>query len=243
METFRNNRRVNGRKNLKNLENLIEVVKDLRAPGGCPWDMEQTHMSCKGGLIEEAYEAVDAIEKEDYSLLKEELGDVLLQVVFHSQIAEEAGKFDFTDVCNDVTEKLIQRHPHVFGDVEVENSNEVLENWDKNKKENKNQNFSDTLKDVPNTFPALLKAQKVLKRADKAPFYNLTTENVINNLSEFTEVLKTAENGYNISNAYGKLLLNTVALGYLLKLDAEDVLQQTVNDFVVDFKNTENVNS
>ena len=123
--------------NYKNLEELISIIAKLRAPDGCPWDREQTHYSLRPNMIEEAYEAVDAIDENDMPHLKEELGDVLLQVVLHSQIAKEEGAFDIEDVARELNEKLIHRHPHVFGNAKIDNSQDVLNAWDKLKAEEK----------------------------------------------------------------------------------------------------------
>ena len=118
-------------------EDLVSIVEILRAPGGCPWDREQTHASIRKNLLEETYEAVEAIDAQDTELLKEELGDVLLQVVFHAQLEREQGSFDFDDVCDGVVRKMIVRHPHVFGDVAVNGTRDVLRNWDAIKKATK----------------------------------------------------------------------------------------------------------
>lgn len=151
-----------------NIDDLLEIMKELRSPNGCPWDREQDHHSIRNDFIEETYEAIDAIDRDDATDMCEELGDVLLQVVFHSQIEAEKKSFDFTDVCDGICKKLIERHPHVFGSVNVNNSDEVLDNWDKIKQKSKNQTtYTDTLKSVPMAFPALLRAEKVQKRAKK----------------------------------------------------------------------------
>jgi tetrapyrrole methylase family protein/MazG family protein len=233
------------------ISRLLEIVKTLRLPGGCPWDIEQTHKSCKSGLIEESYEAVDAIDKEDYALLREELGDVLLQVVFHSQIAAENSEFNFEDVCKDICDKLIIRHPHVFGEDTVKNTEEVLKNWDKNKKDKKNQTFTDTLKDVPLSLPALMRAQKVGKRAKNANMDFENLEDVLisleNEINEFKTALKgnngnvnNAENNDNITEELGDIIFSVVNLARHLKIDAEDALTQSTNKFISRFEKVEN---
>lgn len=151
------------------IDDLLAIMERLRQPDGCPWDREQDHHSIRNDFIEETYEAAEAIDRENREELCEELGDVLLQIVFHCQIEREQQGFDFTDVCDGICKKLIERHPHVFGSISVENSDEVLENWDMIKQKSKHQNtFTDTLKSVPAAYPALMRAQKIQKRAKKA---------------------------------------------------------------------------
>lgn len=151
------------------LDDLRRLVRILRAEDGCPWDREQTHESIRRDFIEETYEAVEAIDREDPVLLREELGDVLFQVLFHAQIEEENGRFTLDEVITDVTRKMVIRHPHVFSDLSVSGSGQVLDNWEKIKNEVKGtENKTETLRLVPETFPALMRADKLLKRADKA---------------------------------------------------------------------------
>lgn len=150
-------------------ECLINILKVLRSPGGCPWDREQTHASIRNDTLEEAYEVAEAIDNNDAEALCEELGDMLLQVIFHSRIAEENNLFSYEDVVDGICRKLILRHPHVFGEVKVDTSGEVLDLWDSIKKEEKNQtSYTDTLKSVPKSFTAPMRAAKVQKRAKKA---------------------------------------------------------------------------
>jgi tetrapyrrole methylase family protein/MazG family protein len=236
------------------INKLLDIVKQLRAPSGCPWDMEQTHKSCKIGLIEESYEAVDAIDKEDFSLLKEELGDVLLQVVFHSQIAEENGNFNFDEVCEDISNKLIVRHPHVFGDVKVKDTEDVLKNWDKGKKEKKDQSYTDTLKDIPASFPALMRAAKVGKRAGNANMDFPDTESALNSLEnevgEFKSAIKSTDNviktdltGYTdierITEELGDILFSAVNVARKSGIDPEDALNKSTNKFISRFEKVE----
>ena len=153
------------------VDDLLRIMELLRGEGGCVWDREQDHHSIRNNFIEETYEAVEAIDREDPALLQEELGDVLLQVVFHARMEEEAGRFTFSDVCDGICKKLIYRHPHVFGDVSVENSSQVLENWDKLKTVEKHQETAvSTLEAVSKALPALVRAAKVQKRAGKVGF-------------------------------------------------------------------------
>ena len=153
------------------IDDLLRIMEILRSEEGCPWDREQTHPSMRRDMIEEAYEVCEAIDLNDTDLLKEELGDVLLQVVHHARIEQEQGSFDFRDVCDGIFRKLIQRHPHVFADVQVDGTEQVLNNWEQIKQQSKGQTTgAQTLLSVPKTFPALMRAQKVQKRAAKTGF-------------------------------------------------------------------------
>ena len=153
------------------IEDLLRIMELLRAPGGCPWDREQTHQSIRRNMLEEAYEAVEAIDEEDPEHLKEELGDVLLQVVFHARMAEEEGLFSFGDVVDGVAKKMVFRHPHVFGAVRAEDSEQALDTWDAQKREEKSQRTAtDTLEAVARSLPALIRAEKVQSKAAKAGF-------------------------------------------------------------------------
>ena len=151
------------------IDDLLEVTRILRSENGCPWDREQDHKSVRMNVLEEAYEVMEAIDADDAAMLKEELGDLLFQAVFHCEIEKERGRFEFNDICDDVTKKMIYRHPHVFGDVNVNNSDDVLKNWDKLKKKSKHQDtVADTLDSVPMVLPALMRGEKVFKRASNA---------------------------------------------------------------------------
>lgn len=154
---------------LKNLKQLIETISILRSPQGCPWDREQTHKSLRENLLQETYEALDAIDKENDDNLKEELGDVLLQVVLHSQIASEENKYTIEDVAKGITDKLIRRHPHVFSDIKVKDSDEVMVNWEKIKRKEKPERKS-ALSGIAETMPALMVAQELSKKAVKTGF-------------------------------------------------------------------------
>ena len=157
------------RKDRYDINDLRDIMSILRSPQGCPWDREQIHKSIRNDFIEEVYEAIEAIDLEDTELLKEELGDVLLQIIFHCRIEEEKSCFDFDDICDELCKKLIIRHPHVFGDITVSDSGEVLKNWDSIKKETKGQtSYTETLTSVAKSLPALMRAQKVGKRAMRA---------------------------------------------------------------------------
>ncbi len=225
------------------VEDLKNIMSILRSEEGCPWDREQTHTSIRNDLLEETYEAVDAIDRLDDVDMAEELGDLLLQVVFHSQIASERGSFDFDTVADGICKKLIYRHPHVFGNVEVENSAEVLDNWDKLKKTEKSQStFTDTLKAVPKTFPALMRAAKVGKRAKKSGFDFADLKDTIQKLEEELTELKEAVENNNLDLAkeeLGDLLFSAVNTSRFLKVDAEECLTRSTEKFIDRFEKAE----
>ena len=146
---------------------LLEVMEILRAPGGCPWDAEQTHRSIRKSLIEETYEVIEGIDKDDAEIMNEELGDLLLQIVFHASIAKDAGRFDINSICDGICKKLIYRHPHVFSDVVADTSDVVLKNWEELKKKEKGQKSkAEVLNAVSSALPSLMRAQKLIKKSD-----------------------------------------------------------------------------
>lgn len=212
-------------------EDLVSIVEILRAPGGCPWDREQTHASIRKNLLEETYEAVEAIDAQDTELLKEELGDVLLQVVFHAQLEREQGSFDFDDVCDGVVRKMIVRHPHVFGDVTVNGTGDVLRNWDAIKKATKHQTSqTEVLRSVASSLPALMRAQKVRhKAAASEPF---AAENCAH---EAYQALEALQSGDSKGEALGKLLFAAVGLADKAGVDAEEELTRACESFIQAF--------
>ena len=224
-------------------EDLLLIVQLLRGEGGCPWDMEQDHKSLRKGFIEETYEVIEAIDTENTALMREELGDVLLQIVFHADIEREAGTFDMSHVANDVCSKLIHRHPHVFGDVNVKNSAEVLENWDKIKGEEKQRvTLTDKLRSIPPMRPALMRAQKVGK---KASFFDFeSTDLVFDKLYEEIEELREAaesKSAEDVKEEMGDLLLTVTSLARKLGVDCEESLFAATNKFIDRFEKVENV--
>ena len=223
-------------------DDLVTIVELLRGEGGCPWDMEQTHRSIRNGLIEETYEVIEAIDTENPVLLREELGDVMLQVVFHAQISCEEKNFNIDDVSNDVCAKLIHRHPHVFGNVVAETSEEVLKNWDAIKSvEKSRETVTDKLKSVPPMLPALMRATKVGKKAKCFDFP--TVEDVMDKISEeLVEVSEAIEEGNNehITEEIGDLLLSITSLCRKLDVDAEKALFDATNKFISRFETVEN---
>ena len=228
-------------------DELINVMARLRAPGGCPWDREQTYASLAQYLLEECYETFDAIQEADQTgdttNLREELGDVLLQVVFHSTIAAEKGDFTIDDVTEGVTEKLILRHPHVFGEAELKTAHDVLSNWDELKKAQQKASGKvekpkeSILDEVPLHFPALLEGQKLTKKAAKAKFDWENVHQIFDKLSEETDELKEAiERDENIEEEIGDLLFVVVNLARKLDVDAETALKKTNRKFRERFK-------
>lgn len=202
---------------------LVEVMARLRAPGGCPWDAEQTHESLAIHLLEEAHETLDAIDSGSMVDLREELGDLLLQVVFHSEIAEEAGHFAAADVIDDLTTKLIDRHPHVFGEVQVSGSAEVVANWEAQKKQQKGRTH--LWEGMPKGLPALVYAHKVIRRASGVNFELAPSTERIN---ELTRVLDEAPS----DEVVGELLLEVVALAGRAGVDPEGALRRQANDLL-----------
>ncbi len=225
----------------KNFDELVNVMTRLRAPGGCPWDREQTYESLAPYLLEEAFESFDAIQEAAEGKpehLREELGDLLLQIIFHSQIAEERGDFTIEDVCAAITEKMVLRHPHVFGDKNFETANEVLQNWDELKKAErkitkKNEKAETSiLGDVPLAFPALIEANKLTKKAAKVGFDWKNAEQIFDKLTEETDELKSAITANsNIEEEIGDLLFVVVNLARKFDVEPETALKKTNRKF------------
>ena len=224
-------------------DDLIEIMKFLRAPDGCPWDRVQTHDSIRSNFIEETYEVIEAIDNKDNELMKEELGDVLLQVVFHSEMAAEENAFDINDVINDVCKKLVIRHPHVFGDVKAENSDEALKSWDDVKMKTKSQKRqSEAMDSVSKALPSLMRAAKIQKKAAKVGFDWDKTEDAMEKIPEEFEELKKAvsdNNLDNISEELGDLLFSVVNVSRFLNVDSEKALYDACDKFTSRFKSLE----
>lgn len=225
------------------VEDLVGIMQLLRGENGCPWDKEQTHTSIRNNLLEEAYETADAIDRLDDTDMAEELGDLLLQIVFHCQMAKERGAYDLDKVADGMCKKLVYRHPHIFSNVVVNNSDEVLDNWDKLKnKEKQMQSFSDTLKAVPKAFPACLRAQKVQKRATKAGYDFKTLQDTVLKIEEELAELKQAlsQNDFeSASDELGDLLFSVINTARFLKTDAEQKLNSTTERFINRFSKAE----
>lgn len=230
-------------------DELIAVMDRLRAPGGCPWDREQTYASLSQYLLEEAYETFDAIHEADttgdITNLKEELGDLLLQVVFHATIGKERGEFDIEDVAGGVAQKLILRHPHVFGDAKLERAEDVLDNWDtlkanERKASGKEEKVKESILDeVPVHFPALLEGLKVSKKAAKVGFDWENTGQIFEKLNEEVAELKDAietRDAGEVSEEIGDLLFVVVNLARKLDIEPETALKKTNRKFRSRFK-------
>ncbi|MQF82987.1 nucleoside triphosphate pyrophosphohydrolase [SAR202 cluster bacterium AD-802-E10_MRT_200m] len=206
---------------------LVAIVSQLRSPDGCPWDQEQTHYSLRPNLLEESYEVLTALDQGNPKALAEELGDLLLQVIMHCQIAEENGEFDVNDIIEVLQEKLVRRHPHVFGEVKVENSKEVEENWEIIKQqENK---AASSLDGVPREMPALGRCQAISRRAARIGFEFPNEKEVKSKLEEELQELSKAKTPLEMEHEFGDVLFTLVNLGRWWGLDAESALR-TAND-------------
>jgi tetrapyrrole methylase family protein/MazG family protein len=223
------------------MDDLRRIMELLRAPDGCPWDREQTHQSIRRNMLEEAYEVAEAIDEEDSAHLKEELGDVLLQVVFHSRMAEEDGQFTFDDVVDGVCKKLVFRHPHVFGTVDAQNADAALTAWEAQKRAEKGQKTAgDTLDAVARSLPALMRAEKIQSKAKKAGFDWDAVGPVLDKINEEAEELRQAvQDKTNIEEELGDLLFVTVKAGAFLGLDSELALHAACEKFIRRFRRVE----
>lgn len=218
-----------------NIYDLIDIMKILRAPGGCPWDAEQNHESIKKNLIEETYEVIEAINKCDNDLLLEELGDVLLQVVFHTQMENEKGVFDFDDVADGVCKKLIVRHPHVFGNIDVNSTDEVLSNWDAIKRNTKNQKTTtEAMQSVPRELPALMRSEKLQSKAAKSGA-DLSTDAV-----DYVQTKADSLKNNVTEESIGELMFAAVALARKNKIDPEEALTKVTDKFLAAYAEYEN---
>ena len=218
------------------IDDLREIMRILRSPGGCPWDREQNHASIKKSLIEETYEVIEAINKEDDTLLCEELGDVLLQVVFHAQMAEERNAFGFDEITDGICKKLIERHPHVFGDIKVDNSAEVLVNWEQIKSQSKNRKTqTDKMLSVPRELPALMRSTKLQEKAAKVGFDWENADGAFDKIDEEARELKEAYKSgetEHIKEELGDLLFSVVNVSRFLDVDAEEALTLSADKFL-----------
>lgn len=224
------------------MNQLLEIMAALRSPGGCPWDIEQTHKSIRNDALEEVYEVVDAIDNGDAAALCEELGDMLLQVVFHSRIAEENGEFSFDEVVDGIAKKLVLRHPHVFGEEQIDSASAVLDRWDAIKKDEKHQQtHTETLKSVPKAFPALMRAAKVQKRAKKAglDFGNTMTNGSLEEKLSALYAAAESDDAEGMSKSYGEVLFCMAGLQNILKINAEEALAAATDRFIDEFERVE----
>ncbi len=223
-------------------DKTVEIMRKLRSEHGCPWDRKQTHQTLKSYLIEEVYELMEAIDEGDPEKMKEELGDLLFQIVFHAQLASERGEFNIRDVLEGINQKMLSRHPHVFGTEQLDTAEQVLKRWDEfKKKEGKLQ--ESLLEGVPKAMPSLLRAKKVQERASKVGFdwseLNEVLEKVKEEFSEFVESLRH-DKKEEIEEELGDLFFSLVNLSRFVKVNPEDALQKTTSKFIKRFQYIEN---
>ncbi len=227
----------------KSFQDLVELMRRLRDEGGCPWDKEQTHQSLKPYLVEETYEVIDAIDENDTDALKEELGDLLFQIFFHSQIAGEKGEFDIGGVMKACLDKMTSRHPHVFGEERLRTAEEVIKMWNKIKmEEKKDEEEKSVLGTLPKHLPALQKAHKIQKKASRVGFDWERVEDVIAKVEEELEEVKEAmvQGSYeDIEEEIGDLLFAAANLSRFLKVSPEEALHKTVKKFIRRFRRIE----
>ena len=220
-------------------EDFLRIMRLLRSPGGCPWDAEQTHQSIRRNFLEETYEALDALDRDDPVDMCEELGDVLMQVVFHATMEEERCRFTMADVVDGVAQKMVYRHPHVFGTVHVDNSDQVLVNWEKLKRTEKGQaSTADAIEAVPHTLPALWRAEKVQKKAAKAGFDWDDPLRALDKLEEEVRELRAAmesgkapEDPHGLREELGDVLFMAAKIGQMTGTDPEDALHRSCDKF------------
>ncbi|WP_287821929.1 nucleoside triphosphate pyrophosphohydrolase [Clostridium sp.] len=226
--------------NTKDFYDLLRIIDILRGENGCPWDKEQDHDSIKRNLIEESYEVLEAIDEKNENMIVEELGDVLFQVIFHSQIGKEEGYFNVNDVIEGICNKMINRHPHIFGDEIAETTEDVIDNWDKIKmKEQKMNSYTDTLKHVAKNLPALIRAEKVQKKAAKVGFDWDKVEDAFDKVSEELTEVKDVYKGSNrdkIVEEVGDLAFSVVNVSRFLDIDPENALNYTIDKFIKRFE-------
>lgn len=222
------------------INDLISIIALLRTPQGCPWDREQTHESIKKNFIEETYEVIEAINKHSVEGLREELGDVLMQVALHCQMESECNNFDFNDVCNELCQKLVIRHPHVFGDVKAVNTQDALKSWDSVKQQTKGyKSRYQSMVSVPIELPALMRAQKVQEKASKAGFDWRDKDGAISKINEeINELLNAVEHNSQpeIEDEFGDLLFSCVNVSRFLNVDSEEALKKATDKFIKRFQ-------
>ena len=222
-------------------EDLLEIIRLLRSEDGCPWDKVQTHRSIRRGLLEEAYEAAEAIDNDDPVLLKEELGDVLMQVVFHADIESDAGRFTMDDVCDGVVKKLLFRHPHVFGDAHEDSPDSVLVSWDRLKRQEKGQKtVADSMDSVARSLPSLWRAEELQKKAASAGFEWPDVQGALDKLDEeVSELRRAVETDGDVSDELGDVLFAAVKVGRFCGCDPEDAVNGTCEKFIRRFRAVE----
>lgn len=229
------------RKERYNMDDLRKIMEILRAPDGCPWDRVQTHQSIRRNMLEEAYEVAEAIDEQNPEHMQEELGDVLLQVVFHSSMAKDEGWFDFDDVINGISQKLVFRHPHLFGDVQAEDPEGALNAWEASKRKEKGQKTAtDTLNSVARSLPALMRAEKIQSKAGKAGFDWKDIAPALDKLEEEIKELRQAvEENSNVEEELGDVLFAAVKVGRFAGKDSELALHAACEKFIHRFARVE----
>ena len=220
---------------------LMEIMARLRGKNGCPWDRDQTHESIKPYLVEEAYEVLEAIDEQDLAKLKEELGDLMLQIVFHARMAEDAGAFSMQDVLTAINEKLLRRHPHVFGELKAETAQEVLFNWEqiKQAERHKLNDRASVLDGVPRELPALLRAHRLQEKASRVGFDWTEAQEVFRKVEEELAELRAAMDGREadrVEAELGDLLFALVNLSRFLAVNPEEALRKTIARFIARFR-------
>jgi tetrapyrrole methylase family protein/MazG family protein len=223
----------------KEVDRFIEIIAKLRGPGGCPWDREQTNKSLLSCLLDETYEFFEAVEENDTAKIREELGDLLLQVVLHAQIAADDGRFTIEDVARGISEKLIRRHPHVFGTAEVSGPTEVLHNWEKIKKEEKKEHRAYLVDDIPANLPALFRAEKMQRRVARVGFdwtdMRPVLDKVIEEFNEFREAVLSGDQAH-AEEELGDIMFALVNVARHRDICAEDALRLTTKKFAKRFR-------
>ncbi len=218
-----------------NINNLKEVMKKLLSEKGCSWDKAQTHETLKKYLIEECYEAIEAINNNDMNNLCEELGDILFQVVFHSQLADNEGYFNLDDVINDITAKMIYRHPHVFSDRKNDSNSDIIKNWDKLKEKEKGyKNGTDVLNSIPKSLPSLIRAEKTISKAQKYKLDTETLEKAIINIDNLNNALKSTNFSQKeeFQVIIGNYLLNLTKISHFLEINADFSLTNALETYI-----------
>lgn len=222
------------------LNDFIALIDVLRAPGGCPWDMKQTHESIKRNVVEEAWEVCDAIDENDMDHLREELGDLLMQIIFHTSMEKEKGGFDMNDVADEACKKLVHRHPHVFGNVQADTPDEVLSNWDAIKRADRGQKSTSSVMDgIPRGLPGLMRSQKIQDKAAKLGFDWPDVSGAMDKLREEVGELQEGIDAVdleNIKEELGDVLFSAVNVARFFKLDSEDCMHAACEKFIRRFR-------
>ncbi len=223
-------------------EDLVDIVKTLRGENGCPWDIEQTHQSIKHNIIEEGYELIEMLDSEKWEKVADESGDLLLQIVFHAQIGIENGEYGIEDVINAVCEKLIHRHPHVFGDVKAETSDEVLEKWNQIKRDDRGQKtISQDMEGVSKFLPSLMRAVKIQGKAEKGGYVFGEPNSVAENIANMISLMQSANDPEIAEKYIGKMLFEAVTVAKRMGVDAETALNKHIETFIQEYSKCESL--